>query len=301
MDSLAFYKKQSMMTDPKDYSHLFDCIPPDIGLIKSLLDGLIFHFWDGSIYNYQIPYKKLFEIETRYVSKMLKIIWDLDSSPLTMARPFDKRIIGSCRDYSTLFCSILRHHSIPARTRVAFSTYYFKDYYHDEVILEYWDYQKNKWCLVDPRVNEFHINRQKLTIDFDLLDVPKDKLVVAGLAWQMVRDNKACADIFCGGDLNKNKGLWYIRDRLIQDFAALNSVEMQLWDAWGLMLEDTIIENDEKQLDYIDKIAQITLDTDLNLDDIKQQFNSDNQLKVPQKIISYNPIYKKKEIHLDAL
>ena len=35
---------------------------------------------------------------------------------------------------------------------------------------------------------------------------------------------------FCGGDKAKNKGMWYARDRLLQDFAALNSVEMQLWD-----------------------------------------------------------------------
>lgn len=299
MDSLTFYKKQSIITEPGEFAFLFDCIPKDIGLIKSLVDGLILHFWDGSIYDYQIPYKKLLDIETRYVSKMLKKIWDLDKSSLTNVRHFDKRIVGSCRDYATLFCSILRHKGIPARTRVAFSTFYFKEYNHDEIVLEYWNEDKKKWCIVDPRVNEFHIRRKNLTVDFDLLDVPQDKLVVAGSAWQMVRANKACADSFCGGDHNKNKGLWYIRDRLIQDFAALNSVEMQLWDAWGLMLSDREIEANPEQLSYFDNIAQMNVEPDKNFNNIINQYVNDPNLRVPQKIISFSPIYKKKEIYLD--
>lgn len=299
MDSIKFYKRQSAMTDPGDFAPLFDCIPDDIGLIKSLVDGLILHFWDGSIYNYQIPYKKLLDIETRYVSKMLKKIGDSDTAPLTIARPFDKRIVGSCRDYATLFCSILRHKGIPARTRVAFSTFYFKEYNHDEIVLEYWNVDKKKWCIVDPRVNNFHIQRKKLSVDFDLLDVPQDKLVVAGLAWQMVRANKACADSFCGGDHNKNKGLWYIRDRLIQDFAALNSVEMQLWDAWGLMLDDREIEENKEQLNYLDRIAHMTVEPDKNFNNIITQFDYDSNLRVPKKIMSFSPIYKQKEIYLD--
>lgn len=299
MDSLDFYKKHSVVTNPEEYGYLFDEIPLNISSVKALLTGLILHFWDGDIYNYQIPFKRLFDIETRYVSKMLKKIWDLDNTTLMSKRPLDKRIVGSCRDYSTLFCSILRHHGIPARTRVAFATYYFDKYNHDVVILEYWNYEKKRWCLVDTRANENLIRKHQIKIDFDLLDVPRDKLVVAGLAWQMVRDNKAEADEFGGGNLNKNKGMWYLRDRLIQDFAALNSMEMQLWDTWGLMLKDQKIEDDETQLKYLDKIAQLTINPDKHLKEVINQFEQDIKLKIPQKIISYSPIYKRREISLE--
>lgn len=298
MNSLEFYKKQSVMTDPKAFAYLFKSLPQDIATIKALLQGLILHFWDGGFYNYQIPLKRLFDIETRYVEKMLNKIIQLDNSDLIHERSLDKRIVGSCRDYATLFCAILRYHGIPARTRVAFSAFYFENYNHDEVILEYWDKMKQKWCLVDPRVTEPHIKRQKLVIDFDLLDVPRNQLIVPGLAWQMVRENPELADAFCGGDRNKNKGIWYVRDRLIQDFAALNSVEMQLWDVWGLMLADQAVENDEEQLLFLDQLAELTIEPDKHFETIRELYQNDIRIKVPQKIQSFSPVFKKKEITL---
>ncbi len=298
MSALEFYKKQSPVTDPKEFGYLFEALPRDVAEIKSLLQGLILHFWDGSFYDYQIPFKRLFDIETRYVEKMLEKMIRLDDSELTQTRPLDKRIVGSCRDYATIFCAILRYQGIPARTRVAFSAFYFKDYKHDEVILEYWNAAKEKWCLVDPRVTEPHIKRQKLVIDFDLLDVPRDQLITPGPAWQMIRKNPGQADEFCGGDRTKNKGVWYVKDRLIQDFAALNSVEMQLWDVWGLMFEDQAIEDDEAQLQFLDYLAELTIEPDKHFESIRHLYQNDARIKVPRKIKSFSPVYREKDITL---
>ncbi len=298
MNALEFYRQQSPVTDPKKFSYLFEVFPRDVEAIKFLLQGLILHFWDGSFYNYQIPFKRLFDIETRYVEKILEKMIRLDDSELTKERSLDKRIVGSCRDYATLFCAILRYQGIPARTRVAFSAFYFKDYNHDEVILEYWNIAKQKWCLVDPRVTEPHIERQKLIIDFDLLDVPPDQLIVPGLAWKIIRKNPEKADEFCGGDRDKNKGAWYVRDRLIQDVAALNSVEMQLWDAWGLMFEDHAIEEDEAQLQFLDHLAELSIEPDKHFELIRYLYQTDTRLTVPKKIKSFSPVYREKDIVL---
>lgn len=298
MNFYEFYKKQSSITDPKSFSYLFKSLPNDHASIKVVLQGLILHFWDGGFYEYKIPLRRLFDIEIRYVEKILEKLTQLDNSDLSQARPLNKRVVGSCRDYATLFCAILRYHGIPARTRVAFSAFYFKHFNHDEVVLEYWNELKQKWCLVDPRVTEIHIKQQKLIIDFDLLDVPRDQLIVPGLAWQMVRRNPALSDEFCGEDRTKNKGMWYIRDRLIQDFAALNSVEMQLWDVWGLMFKDRAIENDEDQLLFLDHLAELTLDPEKYFESIRELYQRDSRVNVPQKIKSFSPVYKEKEIIL---
>lgn len=298
MPALNFYRCHSTFTDPSSFSYLFDDLPRDVGSIKSLLQGLILHFWDGSLFDYQIPLKRIFDIETRYVSKMLEKIVSLDDSSLLLERDLDRRLVGSCRDYAVLFCAILRHHGVPARTRVAFSSYYFKDSNHDEVILEYWNDEKSKWCLVDPRVTAPHIERQKIDIDFDLLDVPRDKLILAGLAWKTVRENPALAEKFYGGDKEKNKGMWYVRDRLIQDVAALNSVEMQLWDAWGLMFGERDVEYDQTQLLYLDQLADLTLTVDENFNQLREAYLYDERLRVPAKITSFSPVYRKKEITL---
>lgn len=298
MNLFEFYKKQSIITDPKNFGYLFDVLPHDVSSIKSLLQGLILHFWDGRFYDYPIPLRRLLDIETHYIEKILKKIIELDGSELTRERTLENRIIGSCSDYATLFCSILRHKGIPSRNRVAFSAFYFKEYYHDEVILEYWDNSKKKWCLVDPRVTDVHIERQKLKIDFDLLDVPLDQLILPGRAWKMVRTKLDEANKFCGGNCVKNKGMWYIRDRLIQDFSALNKVEMQLWDLWGLMLEHHAIEQDEQQLKFLDALADLTLNPDQHFDRLLHLYQSDMRVKVPQKIKRVSPISPKKEILL---
>lgn len=298
MKSLEFYTLQSVMTDPRNFSYLFHDIPKDVCFIKALLQDIILHFWDGKMHDYSIPFKRVFDIETRYVEKMLEKIIALDNSSLKNFRHLDRRIVGSCRDYAVLFCSILRYHGIPVRTRVAFSAYYFKEYNHDEVVLEYWNKDKNKWCVIDPRVTEPHIVKQKLTIDFDLFDVPPDKLIVAGNAWKIIRENPELAIKFCGGDVRKNRGMLYVRDRLIQDIAALNSVEMQLWDLWGLMLKTHSIEEDDDQLAYLDQLANFSTNPDDNFEALRDIYQNDSNIKVPEKIVSVSPVYRKKEITL---
>ena len=237
--------------------------------------------------------RRLYDIEIRYVSKMLEKLMGLSTLPLTMERNLSARMVGSCRDYATLFCAILRYHGVPARTRIAFSSFYFKNYYHDEVILEYWNNKKHKWCLVDPRVTDMHIKRRQLNVDFDLFDVPSDKLILAGLAWQMVRDDPGKANLFCGGNVKMNKGLWYIRDRLVQDLAALNSMEMQLWDVWGLMFDDQQIKNDIEQLSLLDRVADLTLQPDKHFNTLRHIYQTDQRFAVPAIITSFNPISKK--------
>jgi len=52
------------------------------------------------------------------------------------------------------------------------------------------------------------------------------------------------------------------------------------------VLENQMIEHDEEQLNYLDKIAQLTIGADIKFDDIIKQFDHDKNLKVSGKIIS---------------
>jgi hypothetical protein len=143
MDFPGFYSQQSAMSDPGEFAYLFDGFPRELVKIKKIIQGLIFHFWDGNLFGYKIPFARLLEVETRYVEKMLRNLISKEASALEISRAPDKKIIGSCRDYALLFCSVLRHQGIPARVRVAFNLFFFKDAYHDQVILEYWNSDKN--------------------------------------------------------------------------------------------------------------------------------------------------------------
>ena len=299
MNIFDFYKQHSTITDPGEYAYLFDDVPADCEKIKEILWWLILHFVDILLGEVHVSTDKLIEIETRYVNDMLKIIISRDKSSLLVFRPPEKRLVGSCRDYAVLFCSILRHHGVPARTRTAFNTYYFKGRYHDGIIVEYWNKNLNRWCFIDPRTTESLIKKQQMSIDFDLLDVPSDKLIVAGLAWQMARKDPSLADRFCSMPMDKNRGFWYIRDKLIQDVASLNNVEMLLWDGWGLMLKDHDFMNDYEQVEFLDYLADLTVDPNNNLEEIKHIYKTDMVLTVPKKIISYGIIHNGKEIEIN--
>ncbi len=268
---MQYYIQQSAMSDPGKWKNLFDDFPLDLPSIKEIIQGLILHFWEGGALGYKIPLQRLKEVETRYVHKMLEILMSRDSRSLLFSRTLKNKIVGSCRDFALLFCSILRHRGIPARVRVAFNLYYLKDFYHDQVILEYWNENKQRFCRVDPRITRAYIEKNHIKIDFDLFDAPKEKLMLAGEAWLLTRKNSEIADKFGGGNREKNKGQWYIRDRLIQDLAALNCVETQLWDIWGMMKMPDESLTDPKVLHYFDELATQTLNPEKNFEQLQNK------------------------------
>lgn len=100
--------------------------------------------------------------------------------------------IWICRDFAVLFCAMARHQGIPTRTRVGFATYiaeFGPDFSGEHEIAEYWDSSEKRWRLVDPGQNDVIIRLNN--VRFDTTDIPRDKYLVAGQAWQMCRAGEA--------------------------------------------------------------------------------------------------------------
>ena len=73
---------------------------------------------------------------------------------------------------------------------------------------------------------------------------------------------------------------------------------MQLWDAWGFMFEDHAIEEDEAQLQFLDHLAELSIEPDQHFESIRYLYQTDTRLTVPKKIKSFSPVYREKEIIL---
>ena len=84
--------------------------------------------------------------------------------------------------------------------------------------------------LVDAQIDD--VQRAILDPDFDLMDVPRDRFMVAGEAWAQCRSGHAEPDAFGIFDM---RGLWFVAGNLLRDLAALNDREMLPWDVWGAM------------------------------------------------------------------
>ena len=83
---------------------------------------------------------------------------------------------------------------------------------------EYWNATEARWVLVDPQLDD--VWQTKLHIDFDVLNVPRDRFLAAGDAWAQCRTGKADPTKFGIGFANL-RGLWFVAGNLVRDVAAL--------------------------------------------------------------------------------
>lgn len=292
-----FYRTHSAFSNPGCYDYLFDHFSADaLPEIKQAIQGLLFHFLDGAYYcSYQMPSSRLAEIELRYMEKILHQIKRLDHHALMMPRKLQNKLFASCREYALLACSILRHHGIPARLRIAFNTYVRPHIFHDQVILEYWHSADSAWRAVDMRMNAAHLKRLGIHINIDYFNLAPEHYISAATAWQAIRQNPDCAQRF--GDDHHNVGLWYVRDRLLQELAALNKVEMLIWDCWGMMhVPEQEISTEE--LSLLDSIAKMLSHPDDYFSEHAVLYANHPQLKVPKQILNVSPVLGKRIVDI---
>jgi len=265
--------RQTVHSDPGDLD--IDELPRDPGQLARVVRDLIIHRGEGERLGYVIPEPRLHtDAESRYVTELLRVLRARRDAPLTEPRAPEERFVGTCRDFSLLHCSLLRATGTPARIRCGFATYFVDDWHEDHWVTEY-RLPDGSWRLVDPQV--LH---PSYALDFDPLDVPRDRFVVAGDAWRACRAGRADPLTFGFSQLAHVKGLWYVRLSVLHDLAALNGVEVLPWDAWGpeLLDDDSLTE---EELALIDAVASADDEHE------SRRLYEDPRLTVPDTVTSY--------------
>ncbi len=270
---LTYYAQPGPMTDPHELAYLLNDLPTDISSLVQIVQGLIIHpFWMERYGLPRNPDREGHETNLRFINKLLARIVELDDRPLTMARDLDRKLIGNCRDHTTLLCSILRHQGVPARGRCGFGAYFLPDHFEDHWVAEYWNADQQRWIMVDAQLDP--LQQEQLQITFDPLDVPPDQFVSAGRAWQLIRSVAADPESFGISDWH---GRWFVQDNLVRDFLALNKIELLPWDSWGLMAgpDDCVPTSD---LNLLDRMAALTLEPNALFDDIQALYAGERRL-----------------------
>jgi hypothetical protein len=175
--------------------------------------------------------------------------------------------------------ALLRAKGIPARARCGFATYFQPDRFVDHWLCEYWQEPASRWVLVDAQLDD--LQRGKLSLDFDPLDVPRDRFLVAGDAWALSRDRKADPSAFGIHDM---WGAWWIAGSLIRDLAALNKIEMLPWDRWGAMPRPGWSPTSE-WLTLFDPVASLTREPDNRFYGLRECYAQD-LLHVPPMVFN---------------
>jgi transglutaminase superfamily protein len=254
---LAYYASQGPITDPGPQAPALAGLPGDLRGLTRVVQGLVFHYFaDEGISGWRPPPERIAEIDTRHASAMLARLAALDARPLTEPRPPERRLVGCCRDLTVLLCTLARAQGIPVRARVGFARYFSPDFHVDHEIVEWWDAGQHRWRLADPELSERHLDHYR--IGFDPFDVPRDQFLVGGGAWQLCRSGAADPETFgLAPELPQPRGLSFVRSHVVQDLAALNKMELLLWDVWGLMQAESGVE-----LALLDEVAERTQEPD---------------------------------------
>ncbi len=276
-----FYSSHGCITDPGRHRILFDGLTSDVPELCKIIQGIILHVFLSERYGVHLPEERKQEANLRFICSQLDHMKNRDTRPLDISRLPENRLLGTCRDFSVFLCALLRHQGIPARARCGFATYFEPDKYVDHWVCEYWKTDEQQWIMVDAQLDEFQCKMFK--IHFDPLDVPSDKFLSGGNAWQMCRREHADPETFGVFDMH---GLWFVRGNVIRDLASLNKMELLPWDCWGLIEgDDENLSDDDFAL--LDQAASLTCPDTFSFSDVCSLYNDNTSVHVPPVIKSF--------------
>jgi hypothetical protein len=280
--TLDYYATHGPLTEPGPAAGALGGLPGDLRTLTRIVQGLVFHYFaDEAVLGWRPPKERIAEIDTRHAAAMLARLQALDPRPLTEARPPERRLVGCCRDFTVLLCALARQQGIPVRARVGFATYFSPGFHVDHEVVEWWDASEGRWRLVDAQLSARHVAHYR--VGFDPFDVPRDRFLVGGRAWQLCRAGEADPDTFgLAPELRQPRGLPFVRGHVIQDLAALNKMELLLWDVWGGMLPETPVEPA-----LLDEVAERTQATD-GFADVRRLYATPG-LAVPGRVRCLSP------------
>jgi hypothetical protein len=215
------YARHSRWSDPGRFGAVLDPVPADPAALPEIVGGLVLHplFAPAGT--------NASDATLRQTEDILAAILDKDSRPLDQTRDAGKRVIGTCRNYALLAGAILRQHGTPARLRKGFADYFTADFWEDHWVCEY--QIDGDWRLLDVELTAEV--RDRFGVAFDPTDVPRDRFLCAGPAWQGLRRGERDPAHF-GVSVFGLTGLWFPAGSLLRDLAALTMEEMMAWDYW---------------------------------------------------------------------
>jgi transglutaminase superfamily protein len=276
----AFYSTPGPVTD------LTRCPPewlaglPDTpaGLMKVVRNCVVDPGTLTQIYKLPLPTGRDDERQIRTAAGMIERILQLDPSPITEARPPQRRFLGTCRNYATLTCALLRHTGTPARVRAGFAGYFVPNSWMDHWIIEYWRSSDERWVRVDPELDDDWLAKRAPNKTSELL--AKQLYLSGGEAWLRCRRGELDPDrCNMGGD---NWGIGEVRGSVLLDLAAINQDEMLPWDTWGPMVAAYKGETDAAYDELLDAVSEVTSGADF--DAIRELYGREDDLRVPDSL-----------------
>jgi hypothetical protein len=257
-DLLAFYKLPGPFTGLDGFEDEVEALPCAVAVIARTVQGLLIHEGLIGAYGVSLPAERLAEKQLHSSVAVLARAMSLDSQAIVSPRVPERRVVGVCRHFATLFVALMRHKGIPARARCGFANYFAPGKHVDHWVGEYWNGMEGRWVLVDAQIDDQQ--RELFRVTHDGLDVPRDRFLVAGDAWRACRNG---ADAMTFGVAGTE--MWGL-------------IELLPWGWYGSATDKSGIDDTA----LIDRLAGISSRADAQaLEELRSMIAEDARLRPP--------------------
>lgn len=276
---LEYYKKHGIMTETRTMKDMVKDIPRNVESIVSIVQNIFLHQHWAKRYGLELDDKRKEEPWLRSVEEKLAFLNKSGYEHIMDKKSIEHKMIAICRDFTVMTVALCREVGIPARARCGFATYFEKDKYTDHWVLEYWNYDRKRWVLVDPQLDAFQ--QEQLNIPFNPLDIEDKYFITGPRAWIICREGKIAPELFGILDF---WGYDYLKCNLILDANSLLKVPMQPWDWWEGYKKTPVSEWVEQDYNLMDKLAQYALHVDDAFDALYSFVKQNDRIKVPKSL-----------------
>jgi len=195
---------------------------------------------------------RLAENQIRPADLLVSRLRAMNPQPLTVPREPEQRVVGTCRHFAVLACTLLRAEGIASRVRCGFATYFQPGQALDHWIVEY--RVNDGWVRLDPEV-----------LGGSVLARPErlrpGEFLTGAESWIAYREGRIDASTY-GVYGTENFGPAEIRGNAVKDLAAINKVETLPWDEWGLMTDAYEGRTGPEYDELLDELAATCVDDD---------------------------------------
>lgn len=208
-------------------------------------------------------------------SSIFSEIFRRDGRGFYIGRPFEKRLVLTCRYISVLTSAILKANGIPTRSRAGWARYFSKDKSWDHWVNEYWNEPEKRWVkfdmddLYDPEFMQHDLYAEN-KIAYEYLDFGKDQFYSAADVWQMIRKDKSFVQKLQYGSIDATAE--DVLKYLFLDFWAVMNVEYN-YKFRPVAFDKKVSELTPAELTKVDKLAELMQNVGKNFDKLQKMFN----------------------------
>jgi hypothetical protein len=276
-------------SDPGRHAALLDDVPTDLEGLSRVARNVIAHYRAAEV---DLPEEGRDDMHLRWVEAILGRDRERHDAPLSVPRAEVSRVQGCCRDH-TLFCvAALRHHGVPARSRIGFAGYFTQGWHHDHVVPEAW--LGGRWMRFDPEPTE---GTAALPDPRNMAVGEGAPFLTAATAWRGYRRGELDADRFGVDPSVPHRGPEFIRDYVLREVAHRFGDELLLWDVWGLI--GSPLQTD---VALVDEVAQLLVAADGGSRDAEVEllgrYREDERLRPGRWIQRFSPVDDRARVDL---